>query len=56
MFIFVVADPMKLQLLNTIGQGGYGTVFKAIWQGTFVAVKVLQADPASTCKEADMLK
>ena len=47
---------MKLQLLDIIGQGGYGTVFRAVWKGTIVAAKVLQADHGSTAKEAEILK
>lgn len=31
----------KLQMLQVIGQGTYGTVYKAVWRGTMVAVKVI---------------
>ena len=47
---------MKLHLLEVIGQGGYGTVYKALWKGTIVAAKVLVTDNSTSCKEADILK
>ena len=34
----------KLQVLGKVGQGAFGTVFRAIYDGQVVAVKVLTAD------------
>lgn len=34
-------DPMKVHLLNMVGSGAFGQVYKAVWRGTVVAAKVL---------------
>ena len=31
----------NLQLLNAIGQGSFGTVYRATWRGSLVAAKVI---------------
>ena len=33
---------MEVQLLSTIGQGSYGTVYRPVWRGSLVAAKVIQ--------------
>ena len=30
-----------MRLLSTVGQGSFGTVYKAIWRGSLVAAKVV---------------
>lgn len=32
-------DPTELKVLDKLGQGEFGTVFKAKWRGSYVAVK-----------------
>lgn len=49
-------EPKKLKLLNVIGQGGFGTVYRAVWQGVVVAAKIIPAQKDVTSKEADVLK
>ena len=45
--------------MNVIGQGSFGTVYKAFWRGTIVAAKVIPM-PATTHeraqKEIDMCR
>ncbi|CAG9465309.1 unnamed protein product [Pedinophyceae sp. YPF-701] len=36
-------EPSELHVLEKIGQGEFGTVFKAKWRGSYVAVKVLNS-------------
>jgi len=43
----------ELKLMNVIGGGGYGQVWKATWKGTPVAVKVLLGDAKSVEKETE---
>ncbi len=33
----------ELHLISEIGRGSFGTVYKALWLGTIVAAKVVQA-------------
>ena len=35
-------DITKVKLLSSIGQGSFGTVYRAIWRGSLVAAKVIQ--------------
>ena len=37
----VILDPNKLQLLENIGSGAFGQVYKAIYKGTVVAAKIV---------------
>ena len=38
-------DPRELKLLEMIGQGSYGTVHRASWQGSLVAAKAIPLTP-----------
>lgn len=37
-------DPDELEVGEHLGQGGYGTVYRAKWRGTEVAVKMVPSD------------
>ena len=45
----------ELQLMQTIGQGSFGTVHKALWRGVIVAAKVIQAIEG-TCGFAKLIE
>ena len=32
----------QVRLINVIGQGSFGTVYRAVWRGSLVATKVIQ--------------
>ena len=49
-------DPKKLTLLNVIGSGTFGTVYRACWRGTIVAAKVIPLQCEVTSKEVELLK
>jgi serine/threonine protein kinase len=36
-----------LKILQVIGEGGYGTVYRGIWNGQLIAVKVIEHDERS---------
>ena len=44
-------DIHEMKLLNVIGQGSFGTVYKAFWKGTIVAAKVIPM-PATSHERA----
>jgi serine/threonine protein kinase len=35
---------LGIKLLQVIGEGAYGTVYRAIWNGLLIAVKVIEHD------------
>lgn len=39
-----IAFPLNIPLLQVVGRGSFGTVYKARWQGTFVAVKLIEQE------------
>lgn len=39
-------DPKDLQILEKVGEGEFGTVHRAKWYGTIVAVKILRRSDA----------
>ena len=41
MFLYSI-DTKQVRLLNKIGQGSFGTVYRAVWRGSLVAAKVIQ--------------
>lgn len=51
-------DPMKLHLLELVGEGAFGVVHKACWRGCIVAAKVVPWPVGSNLcsKEMDNLK
>lgn len=49
-------DSADLKLLDVIGQGGFGTVHKAIWHGTMVAAKIIPLQKDVTIKEAEIMR
>lgn len=54
--MLLLKDPKSLQLLDVIGQGGFGTVYKALWMGTIVAAKLVPLQIDATTTEAEILK
>ena len=36
------SDKLDVRLVRDIGQGTYGTVYKAVWHGNLVATKIIQ--------------
>lgn len=52
-------DPTTVRLLEVIGSGSYGVVHKAVWRGSIVAAKVINApEPAKAValREIDAFK
>ena len=41
-FINIVLDMTRVRLVNIIGRGSFGTVYRAVWRGSLVATKVIQ--------------
>ena len=39
---FIIIDMNQVRLINVIGQGSFGTVYRAVWRGSLVATKVIQ--------------
>ena len=37
-----IIDTKQVRLVKIIGQGSFGTVYRAVWCGTLVAAKVIQ--------------
>ena len=57
----IFIDYRKVSLKEVIGQGGYGTVYKANWRGLVVAAKVIplpavSADSNNVKSEIEFLK
>ena len=40
--MFMDSDKLDVRLVREIGQGTYGTVYKAVWRGNLVATKIIQ--------------
>ena len=40
--LLYATDMQKVRLVSIIGQGSFGTVYKAVWRGSVVAAKVIQ--------------
>ena len=36
------SDVTQVRLINEIGQGSFGTVYKSVWRGSVIATKVIQ--------------
>ena len=57
--VHVHVDGIKLQLLEVIGQGSFGTVRVASWRGSLIAAKVVPvqvSEAASLAAEIDILR
>lgn len=55
----VVDDTTELKLLEVIGQGNFGTVYSAAWQGSVIAAKVIpvhMAEAASVTRELEIVQ
>ena len=50
----IIAEPSKIRLMNVIGSGTFGVVYRATWRGSIVAAKVLNIP--STAREDAILK
>ena len=44
----VITDTKQVRLVNIIGQGSFGTVYRAVWRGSIVAAKVIQVGAESS--------
>jgi serine/threonine protein kinase len=53
---FLKIDRSDLEFRDMIGEGGYGTVYRASWLGCEVAVKVFHGENNYTPKDGDFLK
>jgi len=40
--LIILLDITWVKLLSSIGQGSFGTVYRAIWRGSLLAAKVIQ--------------
>ena len=49
-------DPMKLILLEVIGQGSFETVHLAAWQGILIAAKIIPMQFSEAASEVNILK
>ena len=59
--VFSESQISQLKLIKEIGQGTFGTVFKAVWEESTVAAKVVQAEPGTQgysmiLKECDVIR
>ncbi len=51
--IWIIIEDLKL--LEVIGKGSFGTVYKAAWHGTMIAAKVVSTEAGDLSSEMKIL-
>ncbi len=53
--MFLVKDHTELEMGDLLGAGGYGEVFRAVWKGTDVAVKMITSEVTTKEMQKDFV-